>query len=130
MKKFIFVFIVGFLTLNSCDNFLTEAPKDEISTNQLLDSPETVTGLVNGLYREGRAAGFYDSGFGGANVMFGGFMSGFFDNEAEQGVLERGEGPDALRGDREKRVWHQCDRVRQPILHGRVFREREKSSLG
>lgn len=83
MKKFILVFIVGFLTLNSCDNFLTEAPKDEISTNQLLDSPETVTGLVNGLYREGRAADFYDSGFGGANVMFGGFMSGFFDNEAK-----------------------------------------------
>lgn len=84
MKKLVFIFVLGFLTLNSCDNFLTESPKDEISVGQLLDSPEGASGLVNGLYRDGAAASFYNSGgFGGADVMMGGYMSGFFDNEAK-----------------------------------------------
>lgn len=84
MKKLVFIFVLGFLTLNSCDNFLTESPKDEISTSQLLDSPEAASGLVNALYRDGQGESFYDSGgFGGADVMMGGYMSGFFDNEGK-----------------------------------------------
>ncbi len=84
MKKLIPIFILGFFTFLSCDNFLAEEPKDEISTDQLLSSPETASGLVNALYRDGQGADFYNSGgFGGADAMMGGYMSGFFDNEGK-----------------------------------------------
>ncbi|MFH5831698.1 RagB/SusD family nutrient uptake outer membrane protein [Halalkalibaculum sp. DA3122] len=84
MKKLVFILVLSFLALNSCDDFLTEVPKDEISVDQLLNTPEGARGLVNGLYRDGQGAGFYDSGgFGGADVMMGGYMSGYFDNEGK-----------------------------------------------
>ena len=84
MRKVFIIFILCFLTTYSCDNFLSESPKDEISTGQLLNSPEAAKGLVNGLYRDGRGASFYNSGgFGGADVMMGGYMSGYFDNEGK-----------------------------------------------
>lgn len=85
MKKLVFLFVVlGCFVMSSCQDFLTESPKDEISTDQLLSSPEAASGLVNGLYRDGQGASFYNSGgFGGADVMMGGYMSGFFDNEGK-----------------------------------------------
>lgn len=84
MKKLIFILVLSFWALSSCDNFLAETPKDEISVDQLLESPEGAKGLVNSLYRDGQGASFYNSGgFGGADVMMGGYMSGYFDNEAK-----------------------------------------------
>lgn len=84
MKKLAFILVLSFFAFNSCDSFLMETPKDEISVDQLLDTPEGAIGLVNGLYRDGQGAGFYGSGgFGGADVMMGGYMSGFFDNEGK-----------------------------------------------
>lgn len=84
MKKLVFILVLSFWALSSCDNFLAETPKDEISVDQLLNTPEGARGLVNGLYRDGQGAGFYDSGgFGGADAMMGGYMSGYFDNEGK-----------------------------------------------
>ncbi|WP_372634389.1 RagB/SusD family nutrient uptake outer membrane protein [Fodinibius sp.] len=84
MKKLVFILVLSFWAFSSCDNFLAETPKDEISVDQLLNTPEGARGLVNGLYRDGQGAGFYDSGgFGGADVMMGGYMSGYFDNEGK-----------------------------------------------
>ncbi|SHF84517.1 Starch-binding associating with outer membrane [Fodinibius roseus] len=84
MKKLIFVLVLSFGAFSSCDNFLAETPKDEISVDQLLNTPEGARGLVNGLYRDGQGQSFYDSGgFGGADVMMGGYMSGYFDNEGK-----------------------------------------------
>jgi hypothetical protein len=84
MKKLAFLIVLGCFALSSCDDFLMESPQDQISTQQLLDSPEAASGLVNSLYRDGQGAAFYNSGgFGGADVMMGGYMSGFFDNEGK-----------------------------------------------
>lgn len=84
MKKLVIIFALSLWALSSCDNFLAETPKDEISVDQLIETPDGARGLVNGLYRDGQGAGFYDSGgFGGADVMMGGYMSGYFDNEGK-----------------------------------------------
>ncbi|WP_185958333.1 RagB/SusD family nutrient uptake outer membrane protein [Fodinibius sediminis] len=84
MKKLVFILVLSFWAVSACDNFLAETPKDEISVDQLLKTPEGAKGLINGLYRDGQGASFYNSGgFGGADVMMGGYMSGYFDNEGK-----------------------------------------------
>lgn len=84
MKKLVIILALSFWAFSSCDNFLAETPKDEISVDQLLETPEGARGLINGLYRDGQGEDFYDSGgFGGADAMMGGYMSGYFDNEGK-----------------------------------------------
>lgn len=87
MKKFKSVFII-LLVLVSCDNFLVESPKTEVSLNQFFSSPEEANSVVNSLYRDG-TAGFYNTGgFRGSVAMMGGYMSGLFDNEAKGERIE------------------------------------------
>lgn len=78
MNKLIYILV--FLILGACDDFLEEEPKDQISIGQYFNSPEDARSIVNGIYRSG-AATFYNGSFAGSEVMMGGYMSGLFDNE-------------------------------------------------
>lgn len=66
----------------SCDDFLEEAPRDEISLNQFFTEPAHAENAVNALYRVG-APQMYSSGgvYSGKRGMYGPYLSGFFDNE-------------------------------------------------
>lgn len=80
MKKFITVFI-GFIVLASCDDFLIEKPKSQISSDQYFKSPEDARSIVNGIYHSGVPTFYNAGGLRGNGIMFGGFLSGFFGNE-------------------------------------------------
>ena len=82
MKKLITIMIsVTFiLTMTSCEDFLEEKPKNQISVNQYFNSPDDVKSVVNSLY--GLAAmNRYISGDWQIEMNLGGFMSGMFENE-------------------------------------------------
>jgi len=68
--------------LYSCDDFLEEEPRDEISLDQFFEEPAQAENAVNALYAIGApqmwsAGGVYD----GKRGMYGQYLSGFFDNE-------------------------------------------------
>lgn len=81
MKHFLTVFL-GLFILVSCDNFLAEEPKTQVSVDQYFETPEDARSVVNTIYRDG-VVGFYHGGsaYAGSTVMMGGYMSGLFDNE-------------------------------------------------
>lgn len=85
MKNYKIIYIIllcGFIScgLISCDDFLTEAPKGQLATDQFFDSPEDASSFVNRLYRIGAAADFYQSnGFSLDNAHLGAVVSGYFD---------------------------------------------------
>lgn len=77
----IVLFAIVAMLLPSCDDFLTEKPKDEFSVDQYFSDPDHAISAVNGLYRTG-APQMYDGGvYSGTRMMFIQYMSGFFDNE-------------------------------------------------
>lgn len=87
MKSLKIVYTIGLIgILSSCADFLTEDPKSQIAVSQYFTSPEDAYSVVNGLYRLG-VPSFYIGSFAGSNMMMGGYMSGYFDNE------RRGERP-------------------------------------
>lgn len=80
MKKLmIILFALGILA--SCDDFLAENPRSEMSVDQFFSYPSHAYNAVNVLYRTG-APTFYSTGvYAGSRVMLGGYMTGLFDNE-------------------------------------------------
>lgn len=70
----------------SCSDFLMESPKNQIAVSQYFNSEDDAYSIVNGIYRVGVPT-FYNGSFAGSNMMMGGYMSGYFDNE------RRGERP-------------------------------------
>lgn len=81
MKKIIILF-AGLMFMASCEDFLEEKPKSEMSVNQYFSDPSHAQNAVNSLYRDG-VPGFFGAGsaYRGTTMMIGGYMSGFFDNE-------------------------------------------------
>ncbi len=66
----------------SCENFLEENPRDEISLNQFFTEPEHAQNSVNALYRDGAPAMWMNGGvYSGRQIMYGPYLSGFFDDE-------------------------------------------------
>ncbi len=80
MKKLLILMMaLGFLA--SCDDFLAEEPRSEMSVDQFFSYPSHAYNAVNVLYRTG-APTFYSSGvYGGSRAMLGGYISGLFDND-------------------------------------------------
>lgn len=80
MKKLLFIiFALGILV--SCDDFLAEEPRSEMSVDQFFSYPSHAYNAVNVLYRTG-APTFYSAGiYSGSRAMLGGYMTGYFDNE-------------------------------------------------
>ena len=69
-------------TSYSCSDFLEEEPRDEASIDQFFSEPAHAQNAVNGLYRSGAPDMYIDGGvYSGKRIMFGPYMSGFFDNE-------------------------------------------------
>ncbi len=84
MKKIIFgLLCTGLLVATtSCDSFLEEKPRNQMSTSQYFAKPIHAQNAVNGLYRKGVPKFFSDGGvYMPQRATHGGFISGFFDNE-------------------------------------------------
>ncbi len=84
MKKILFITLLSLtlLGLNSCNDFLKEEPRSQISVNQFFLTPADAISAVNNLYRTGFPS-FYNAGsaYMGPTIMFGGYISGLFDNQ-------------------------------------------------
>lgn len=80
MKR-ILIIIMALAALTSCDDFLAEEPRSEMSVDQFFSYPSHAYNAVNILYRSG-APTFYSAGvYAGSRAMLGGYMSGLFDND-------------------------------------------------
>jgi hypothetical protein len=67
--------------VSSCDDFLEEEPRDVASVNQFFTEPSHAENAVNALYRDGAPALWMAGGvYSGRNIMYGPYLSGFFDN--------------------------------------------------
>ncbi|WP_455637043.1 RagB/SusD family nutrient uptake outer membrane protein [Parabacteroides sp.] len=82
------ILIVGLMCMGvlgvstSCNDFLEESPKSEVSTEQNFSQASHAKNAVNGLYRKGAPEFFGNSGVYMPNTStHGGFLSGLFDNE-------------------------------------------------
>lgn len=82
MKKIIKVLFTSIfvLILCSCEKFLEEEPKNQISVDQFFKVPEDVESTVNSLYGNG-VLNRYRSGDFQINAMLGGYLTGLFENE-------------------------------------------------
>lgn len=83
MKKILFITsFICLLGFTSCDSFLEENPRSEISTDSFFKSAADGYASVNILYRKGLPS-FYDAGsaYMGPTIMFGGYKSGLYDNQ-------------------------------------------------
>ncbi|MCX2739743.1 RagB/SusD family nutrient uptake outer membrane protein [Pontibacter anaerobius] len=81
MKKTSLMILLAGMMCFSCEDFLDEVPRDELSANQNFTLPAHAYNAVNSLYRNG-APQLFDGGvYGGAEAILGNYMSGFFDNE-------------------------------------------------
>lgn len=84
MKKILYYSLlsISLLGLNSCDDFLKEEPRSQISVDQFYLTPADAISAVNNLYRTGFPS-FYNAGsaYMGPTVMYGGYISGLFDNQ-------------------------------------------------
>ena len=70
--------VVGY----ACSDFLEEEPRDEASVDQFFSEPAHAQNAVNALYRSGAPDLYMNGGvYSGKRIMFGPYMSGFFDNE-------------------------------------------------
>ncbi|MCF6333172.1 MAG: RagB/SusD family nutrient uptake outer membrane protein [Draconibacterium sp.] len=79
MKK-IPIVLLSFVVFASCNNFLTEEPRSEMSVDQFFTNPAHAYNAVNILYRSG-CTDFYRTGvYSGSRAMLGGYISGLFDN--------------------------------------------------
>ncbi len=84
MKKIIIgILCAGVLAvIPSCDSFLEENPRNQMSADQFFKKPSDAQNAVNGLYRKGAPKFFSDGGvYMPQRATHGGFLSGFFDNE-------------------------------------------------
>ncbi|WPP51736.1 RagB/SusD family nutrient uptake outer membrane protein [Catalinimonas niigatensis] len=78
----IFMLMIAGTLFYSCDDFLEEAPRDEISLNQFFTEPAHAENAVNALYRVGAPQMYLTGGvYSGKWGMYGPYLSGFFDNE-------------------------------------------------
>ena len=86
MKKIILLSLCSLFSFSSCNDFLKEEPKSEVSVEQYFSYPDHARAVVNKLYRVG-ALSFYDAGdyYGAPAVAYGGYISGFFSNEIYKG---------------------------------------------
>lgn len=75
------LFVATFSIMTSCDDFLDEKPKTNVTTNTYFTSASHAESVVNKLYREGAPA-YYQSQsvFWGMQIMYGPFLSGLYDN--------------------------------------------------
>ena len=80
--------MVFLLMVLSCDKFLEEEPRNQISVNQFFNEPDDVRSVVNSLYGIG-AVGRYISGDFQINAMLGGYLSGLFENERTERIGPR-----------------------------------------
>lgn len=82
MKKIASILLtsVFVLILCSCEKFLEEEPKNQISVDQFFKVPEDVESTVNSLYANG-VLNRYRSGDFQINAMLGGYLTGLFENE-------------------------------------------------
>ena len=80
MKKLTLI-IIGSLLLNSCEDFLVESPKDQITIDRFFNSPQDARSTVNGIYRTGVPTFYNAGGFRGNGILFGGYLSGLFGNQ-------------------------------------------------
>ena len=65
----------------SCADFLEEEPRSEVSINQFFTEPAHAENAVNSLYRDGAPALWMAGGvYNGRDIMYGPYLSGFFDN--------------------------------------------------
>lgn len=72
---------MGLTIFTSCDKFLAEEPRSEMSVDQFFSNSSHAYNAVNILYRRG-CADFYRSGvYSGSKAMLGGYMSGLLDND-------------------------------------------------
>jgi starch-binding outer membrane protein, SusD/RagB family len=81
MKKIPVLVLLTGLFCFSCEDFLKEEPRDELSTEQNFREPAHAFSAVNSLYRTGAPALFDGSVYAGSEAMIGQYMSGLFDNE-------------------------------------------------
>ncbi|MDR0688352.1 MAG: RagB/SusD family nutrient uptake outer membrane protein [Prevotellaceae bacterium] len=101
--------------LAACSDFLDEEPKSSFATGQYFAKPDHARAAVNALYRRGFPE-LYNAGsaYAGPNIMLGGYISGFFDNEKkdqEQYVTRCQElniTPQNEVGGRMNDVWDPC----------------------
>lgn len=68
------------ISIISCNKFLEEEPKNQISVDQYFNQPDDVRSAVNALYGIG-ALRRYIAGDFQINAMLGGYLSGYFENE-------------------------------------------------
>ncbi|MEQ9290216.1 MAG: RagB/SusD family nutrient uptake outer membrane protein [Cyclobacteriaceae bacterium] len=92
--------VVLMLTVFACNEFLEEAPRNQVAVNQFFNEPDDVRGVVNSLYGRGVIARYISGDFQ-INAMIGGYMSGLFENERTErpGPFEANNltlGPDNL----------------------------------
>jgi len=82
MKKIAKILLasVFVLTFCSCEDFLEEEPKSQISVDQFFKDQGDVESVVNSLYGSG-VLNRYRTGDFQINEMLGGYLSGFFENE-------------------------------------------------
>jgi starch-binding outer membrane protein, SusD/RagB family len=81
MKNIPVIILLTGLLCFSCDRFLEEEPRDELSAEQDFREPAQAFNAVNALYRTGATQLFDASVYAGSEAMIGQYMSGFFDNE-------------------------------------------------
>jgi starch-binding outer membrane protein, SusD/RagB family len=81
MKKIYVLILLTGLFCFSCEKFLEEVPRDELSAEQNFSERVHAFNAVNSLYRAGAPALYDGSVYAGTEAMIGQYMSGFFDNE-------------------------------------------------
>ena len=84
MKKIIYysLMVLSSIGLNSCNDFLKEEPRSQISADQFFLAPADAISAVNNLYRSGFPSLYNaNSAYMGPTVMYGGYISGLFDNQ-------------------------------------------------
>lgn len=79
--KYIFLF-TAVVNFTSCEDFLDEKPKSAIGAEQFFATKADAISAVNNLYRNGFPS-LYNAGsaYMGPTIMYGGYMSGLFDNQ-------------------------------------------------
>ncbi len=80
MKKIIIAITIITFAFTSCESFLEENPRNQITLSQYFTTPEDAEASVNALYYSGVPTLYVDGSFEGSSMMMSGYMSGLFDN--------------------------------------------------
>lgn len=83
MKKILYfsALCLSLIGLNSCEDFLKEEPRSQISVSQFYANAADANSAVNNLYRNGFPSFYNASVYAGTTAMYGGYISGLFDNQ-------------------------------------------------